>query len=274
MNRIVVISGGTSGMGKEVAEKLKKDGDTVLAFGRNPDPKNPNEFSVDVTKEQEVENFFETIKNKYGNIDILINSAGYGVSGAAELADFNEIKNLFNVNYFGTLKCCQCALPLMKAGSKIIDISSCCAIFAMPFRIHYCASKAAVSMLSYGLRMELNDAKIDVTVINPGDVKTKFIKSRIKNLETNEKYGDKVINAQELVEKNNSKRMSVEYASDKIYKIINKNKMKAMYIIGRKYKLFNFLLHLFPINIFLKVSNKIFGGGLLPHYISNKKKNK
>ena len=200
--------------------------------------KNPNEFSVDVTKEQEVESFFEIIKAKYGKIDILINSAGYGISGAAELADFNEVKNLFNVNYFGTLKCCQCALPLMKEGSKIIDISSCCAIFAIPFRIHYCASKAAVSMLSYGLRMELSDAKIDVTVVNPGDVKTNFIKSRIKNFKTNEKYGDKVATAQEIVEKNNSKRMSVEYASNKIYKIINKKKLKAMYIIGRKYKFF------------------------------------
>ncbi|MDD4110933.1 MAG: SDR family NAD(P)-dependent oxidoreductase [Clostridia bacterium] len=260
MSRIVIISGGTSGMGKKVAERLRKDGDIVLAFGRNPDLKNLNEFSVDVTKELEVESFFEEIKNKYGKIDILINSAGYGISGAAEIAKFDEVKNLFNVNYFGTLKCCQCALPLMNEGAKIIDISSCCAIFAMPFRIHYCASKAAVSMLSYGLRMELCDAEIDVTVINPGDVKTNFIKSRIKNLETNKKYGDKVANAQELVEKNNSKRMSVEYAAEKIYKIVNKKKMKAMYIIGRKYKFFNFLLHLFPINFFLKISNKIFGG--------------
>jgi short-subunit dehydrogenase len=152
------------------------------------------------------------------------------------------------------------AIPLMNEGSKIIDISSCCALFAMPFRIHYCASKSAVSMLSYGLRMELSDSKIDVTTICPGDVKTNFIKSRIKNFNTNEKYKDRVKNAQDLVDKNNSKRMTTEYASDKIFNIINKKHMKAMYIIGRKYKIFNFFLKLLPVNTFLKISNKIFGG--------------
>lgn len=262
MNRIVVISGGTSGIGKAVANRFREIGDIVLAFGRNP---SENEFKVDVTKEEQVKSFFNFIKDKYGKIDILINSAGYGISGAAELAKLEEVKRLFDVNYFGTLRCCQIALPLMNAGAKIINISSCCALFAMPFRIHYCASKAAVSMLTYGLKMELSDAKIDACVINPGDVKTNFINTRIKNFETNEKYKDRVQNAQELVDKNNNKRMTTEYAASKIFKIANKKKMKAMYIIGRKYKLFNFLIRLFPINVFLKVSNKIFGGWRSPH---------
>lgn len=257
MQKVVVICGGTSGMGKTVGELLEKDGLTVLAFGRNP--KN-GEFKVDITNESEVEAFFDMVKEKYGKIDILINSAGYGLSGAAELADFDEVKNLFNVNYFGALKAVQCALPLMERGGKIVDISSCCALFAMPFRIHYCASKAALSMLSYGLRMELENCGISVTTINPGDVKTNFINSRVKSFKTNEKYGKRVENAQALVEKNNSKRMSQEYASKKIYKIINKKKPKAMYIIGKKYKVFNFLIKLFPVNTFLIVSNKIFGG--------------
>lgn len=257
MQKVVVICGGTSGMGKTIGKLLEKEGVTVLSFGRNP--KN-GEFKVDITNEPEVENFFNMVKGTYGHIDILINSAGYGLSGAAELANFNEVKNLFNVNYFGSLKAIQCALPLMGKGSKIFDISSCCALFAMPFRIHYCASKAALSMLSYGLRMELSNAGIHVSTINPGDVKTNFINSRVKSFKTNEKYGNRVENAQALVEKNNSKRMSQEYASKKIYKIINKKKPKAMYIIGTKYKVFNFLIKLFPVNLFLKVSNKIFGG--------------
>ena len=262
MNKVIVISGGTSGLGKAVGQMYSSSGNTVLLFGKNA---GEGEFEVDVTIEAEVETFFEMVKEKYGKIDLLINCAGYGVSGAAELADFNEIKNLFNVNYFGTLKCVQLALPLMKKGSKIVNISSCCALFAMPFRIHYCASKSAVSMLSYGLKMELDEAGIDVTAINPGDVKTNFIKNRVKNFKTNERYLSRVENAQTLVEKNNKKRMSQEYASKKIYKICNKKKFKAMYIIGRKYKVFNFLLKIFPINLFLKVSNKLFGGKSKPN---------
>ena len=255
--KVVVISGGTSGMGKTVGDLYKSKGWEVVSFGKNPQN---GEHQIDVTDEKQVESFFNMVKDKYGKIDVLINSAGYGISGAAELSKFDEVKNLFNVNYFGSLKCVQCALPLMHEGSKIINISSCCALFPMPFRIHYCASKSALSMLSYGLKMELEKAKIQVTAINPGDVRTNFINTRVKNFETNERYEDRVLNAQKLVDKNNSKRMTQEYASKKIFKIANKKKLKAMYIIGNKYKVFNFLVKIFPINWFLKVSNNLFGG--------------
>ena len=255
--KVVVISGGTSGIGKSLAKLFNNNGCKVLTFGRTA---LEEECKVDITNEEQVEKFFKFVKSKYGKIDILINNAGYGLSGSAELANFNEVKNLFNVNYFGALKCVQCALPMMNSGSKIINISSCCAIFPMPFRIHYCASKSALSMLSYGLKMELINSKIQVTTINPGDIKTNFINSRIKNFDTNDKYGDRVKNAQALVEKNNSKRMTQEYASKKIFKIINKKRLKSMYIIGRKYKIFNFFIKIMPINFFLKIINKIFGG--------------
>ena len=259
MEKIVVISGGTSGIGKALAKMFKEQGNIVIPFGLNANTNN-GEFEVDVTNENQVNTLFSTIKEKHGKIDFLINCAGYGISGAAELANFNQVKNLFDVNYFGALKCVQLALPLMEKGGKIVNISSCCALFPMPFRIHYCASKSALSMLSYGLKMELDTAGVDVTAINPGDVKTNFIRNRVKNFETNERYLKRVENAQALVEKNNRKRMSEEYATSKIFKICNKKKFKAMYIIGRKYKFFNFLIKLFPINTFLKVSNKLFGG--------------
>lgn len=257
MNKVVVISGGTSGIGKALEAKFVKDRNTVISFGKNA---GEGQFNVDLTHEEEVEKLFNMIKEKHKKIDVLINCAGYGVSGAGELAKFDEIKNLFNVNYFGALKCVQCALPLMEKGGKIINISSCCALFPMPFRIHYCASKSALSMLSYGLSMELSNAKIQSTAICPGDVKTNFTKNRVKNFDTNERYGKRVENAQSLVEKNNSKRMSEEFATKQIYKIINKTKLKPMYIVGTKYKIFNFLLKIFPISLFLKVSNKLFGG--------------
>ena len=259
MKKIIVISGGTSGIGKALSKMFANQGNIVVPFGLNAN-QIAGEFEVDVTKESQVDVLFSTIKEKHGKIDLLINCAGYGVSGAAELSNFNQIKNLFDVNYFGALKCIKSALPMMEKGGKIVNISSCCALFPMPFRIHYCASKSALSMLSYGLKMELDEAGIDVATINPGDVRTNFTSNRVKNFETSEKYGNRVENAQALVEKNNKKRMSEEYATKKIFKICNKKKFKAMYIIGRKYKFFNFLIKLFPINTFLKVSNKLFGG--------------
>ena len=259
MNKIIVVVGGTSGIGKNVSNLLKKDGNTVICIGRNPT--DPTQYKVDITMEQEIENFFSIIKDKYGKIDILINSAGYGISGAAELSSFTEVKNLFDVNYFGAFRIIKYALPIMNKNSKIINISSCCALFPLPFRIHYCASKSALSSLSYGLRMELEGTGIQVSTINPGDVMTNFIYTRKKDFSTNSRYGMRVGNAQVLIDKNNKKRMSVEYVSKKIFNIINKEKVKAMYIIGTKYKIFNFFSKLIPINVFLKIINKFFGGG-------------
>lgn len=260
MNRVVVITGGTSGIGKELAKSFHEAGDNVFALGLNPDPLNEYEYFSDVRNEHSLKEGFARIGEKYGKIDILICSAGFGISGAAELCDDEEVKRLFDVNYFGVLNSCKAALPNMKAGAKIVIIGSCCGIFAMPFRINYCASKSAVNMLAFGLRMELKNAKIDVCVVNPGDVKTPFIQNRVRNFATNERYGKRVENAQDIVEKNNSKRMSVEYCAGKIFKIANKKRTKASYIVGNKYKVFNFLIKIFPINWFLKVSNKMFGG--------------
>ena len=260
MNRVVVITGGTSGIGKELARRFFEAGDKVFALGLNPDPLNENEFFSDVRNENSLREGFLKISEKFGKIDILICSAGFGISGAAELSDSEEVKRLFDVNYFGVLNSCKAALPNMKKGGRIVVIGSCCGIFAMPFRINYCASKSAVNMLAFGLRMELKDAGIDVCVVNPGDVKTPFIQNRVKNFTTNDRYGKRVQTAQEIVEKNNSKRMTVEYCAGKIFKIANKQRTKASYIVGNKYKIFNFLIKIFPINWFLKVSNKLFGG--------------
>lgn len=260
MNRVVVITGGTSGIGKELAKRFLESGDRVFALGLHPDPLNENEYFSDVRDELSMKEGFSMLAEKYGQIDLLICSAGFGISGAAELSESEEVKRLFDVNYFGVLNACKSALANMKKGGKIVVIGSCCGIFAMPFRINYCASKSAVNMLAFGLRMELKDAGIDVCVVNPGDVKTPFIQNRVKNFATNERYGKRVESAQEIVEKNNSKRMTVEYCAGKIFKIANKKRTKASYIVGNKYKVFNFLIKIFPINWFLKVSNKLFGG--------------
>ena len=260
MNRIVVISGGTSGIGKQTAKLFKESGDRVFALGLHPDPLNEDEYYCDVRDEQGFKASMNKIASDYGKIDILICSAGFGISGAAELSETEEVKRLFDVNYFGVLNAAKACLPHMGKGAKIVIIGSCCGLFAMPFRINYCASKSAVNMLSHGLRMELSHAGINVCCINPGDVKTPFIQNRVKNFETNDRYGKKVENAQAIVEKNNSKRMSVEYCANKVFEIANKRKFKASYIIGNKYKVFNFLVKIFPINWFLKVSNKLFGG--------------
>ncbi len=256
MKRNIVITGVTSGIGAKLKEMFENDGDTVFGLSRSVEP---NEFNIitDVNNREEVVNAMNQI-GKNNSIDILINCAGYGQFGALEMLTEDEIKKQFDVNVFGLVWCVQAALPYMKKGSKIINISSASAFFALPFRSVYSASKAAVNMLSFGLRMELEQAGILVTSICPGDIKTNFNKNRQANLTTNSRYKDRIEKSFNSIQVRAEKRMSNEYASKCIYKICNKKKLKALYIVGKTYKFLNFCDHLFTKNAILKVTNKKF----------------
>ena len=254
--KTVLITGGTSGIGRELANIYKNEGYHVYAVGLEPNPLDKNEYFCDVTDTNSIKSIIDQIEK----IDLLICSAGFGISGSLELTDTSLAKKLFDVNYFGVLNTCKASLPKMKQQSKIIVIGSCCSLFALPFRTHYCASKSAINMFAKGLKMELACAGIDVTVVNPGDVKTEFVQNRIKNFETNERYGTRIKKAQENVDNKNEKRMSVKFCARKIFKIGQKRKLRASYIIGFKYKMIYFFKKFISENLFIKITNKLMGG--------------
>ncbi|MDD2445458.1 MAG: SDR family NAD(P)-dependent oxidoreductase [Clostridia bacterium] len=254
----IVITGGTSGLGKELTLKFKNQGHNIIVLARSVDEKDG--IKCDLSNENDIKKAFKEIGEKFDKIDLLLNNAGYGISGATELISALEARRIFDVNFFGTLFCIQNALPLMRKGGKIINISSVCAFFPLPFRTLYCASKSAVSMFTNCLNMELKNANVQVSAICPGDIKTSFTKNRVKNFETNERYGNRIKSATDNIDKNESKRMSVQYASCKVFKIINKKKLKPQYIIGKKYKFLYILYKIFPLNWFIKATNKFKGG--------------
>ena len=113
-------------------------------------------------------------------------------------------------------------------------------------------------MLSYGLRMELKDAGINITCICPGDIRTNFSKNRDKNFATNSRYGNKVEESAKQIDTREPKRMTVEYASSKVFKICNKKKTKPMYVIGRQYKFLHFLQKVAPLSWILHFTRKYF----------------
>lgn len=258
MDRIVVITGASGGIGKKVAELFEKNSDTVINLSKQVDKEDERNILCDVSDEELVKKAFEQIKNKFGKIDILINNAGYGISGVTELIDSKKAHQQFNVNFFGVFYCTKYALKLMSESARIVNISSACALFPLPYRTLYCASKSAVSMLSKSMRMELAQSKIDMVAICPGDTKTNFTANRDKNFETNEKYGNNIVSATQKLDRREDKRMSPEYVAGKIYKIANSKKTKPEYIIGTKYKLFFVLSRLLPQKLFNKILEKMF----------------
>lgn len=259
MNKIILITGATSGIGQKLKEYYLKQNDIVLNISLDATSDEFN-FPCDISNLEMLESVFNQIKSKYAHIDTLINCAGYGISGASELICDENAKKIFDVNFFGTYKLTKLCLSLMDKTSKIINISSACALFPLPFRTLYCSSKSAVTMFSECLRMELLPTKIQITNICPGDIKTNFSKNRVKVFETNERYGERVQKAAHRVDSREHKRMDINYATKKIFKICEKKKLKARYIIGTKYKVFYFLQKAFPKCLFDKVVYKMFGG--------------
>ncbi len=252
MNRNVIITGGSSGIGKAFKEYYEKCGDKVFDISLES-----GEYACDVSDYEKMKEVFEKIGKIAPKIDILINCAGFGVSGLIELVPNEVSKKIFDVNVFGTVNACKLALPLMGNEGKIINIASVLALFPCPYRGYYCASKAAVAALSDALRMELSGTKIQVCTLYPGDVKTNFTKNRVKNFETNERYGDAPIKTTQYVDSRENKRMSVEFAVGKMIKAIEKKKLKPMVIISPKYSKVYHISKLFSKNAVINVTKKV-----------------
>ena len=260
MDRIVVITGGTSGIGKELAGKFENEGDKVIVLANdNIDPNNPNQYLCDVSDEKRVQECFEDISKRFGRVDILLNNAGFGMSGITELIPTDKAKKIYDVDFFGVVNCTKYALPLMHKGGKIVNTGSAMAFFPLPYRAFYASVKSAVVTLTYSQRAELKPLGIDICTICPGDIKTNFTANRVKEFETNERYGDAIKKATSKVDARENKRMPADVCAKRMYKIINKKKFKPMYIIGNMHKFLYFIKRLVPTKWLLWGINKACG---------------
>lgn len=248
MNKVVVITGATSGIGLKTANLYKEKGDTVVTLANMGGDGIENFYYCDVTDEENIKQCFSEIGKKFGRVDILINNAGFGLNGVLELIPTSAIEKQFSVNVYGVINCTRYALPLMQKGGKIINISSCMALFPMPYRSMYGASKSAVLTMSYAQRSELKPYGIDVVALCPGNVRTNFTKNKTVVLETNERYDNRPLSAQAKFdsEKADKKRMDPIHVAKCALKVGYKKRTKPMYIISTKMKLLHFISRFLP----------------------------
>lgn len=252
-DKVIVITGSSSGIGKYLSEYFSLN-NTVIGLCRSG---GENAIVCDISSNSDLDNAVEQIKTKYGKVDMLINNAGYGLTGACEMLSDEEIKKIFDVDLMGAIYLTKRILPLMDRGAKIINISSACALFPLPYRTMYCSVKAGMNLWSQGLTMEVKDAGIQVTSICPGDIKTPFTTNRKSDYATNERYGDAMQRADKKVENKYNSRMELDYAGSIIAKICKKKKLKPMYIVGAKYKILYFLKRIFPLSTFMYFTSKL-----------------
>lgn len=181
--KTVLITGCSSGFGRLIADLFFENGWTVLATLRNSarikDQPNDPRFRVlelDVTKSEDRAAVAHYIETQFdGKLDCLINNAGYGLFGSLEETSESELRQQFEVNFFGLAFLSQALLPSLRAAKgKIINLSSVCGAHGMPLTSSYCASKFAVEGLTESLRYELAPHGVQVGMIEPGGFRTKF----------------------------------------------------------------------------------------------------
>ena len=180
--KIVLITGASSGIGKETAKMLLQAGYTVYAAARRIDRMADLEqlggipLKMDITQEADILATVEKIKQENNGVDILINNAGFGLYGSVEETTLKDARYQFDVNLFGLARLTQLVLPYMrdqKAG-KIVNVSSGAGKFYLPLGAWYIATKHALEGWSDCLRLETKPFHIDVIVIEPGVIATEF----------------------------------------------------------------------------------------------------
>ncbi len=250
MNKqVAVITGGNSGIGRCTALALRDKGCVVYDFSRrNIFAEGINHIGVDVTDEENVISAVNSVIGKEGRIDILVNCAGFGISGAVEFTALEDAKAQFNVNFFGMVNVNKAVIPHMREnnGGRIVNISSVAAVAHIPFQTFYSASKAAIESYTCALANELKTFDISVVAIQPGDICTEFTQARKKTFEGDDIYNGRISKSVAGMERDEQKGMSADTAGKYIAGISLKKNVKPIYAIGASYKFVCILCKFFP----------------------------
>ncbi len=184
MAKVVLITGGSSGIGKAIGVYLTDKGFTVYGTSRNPEKYQESfPFSLlkmEVTQTDSISEVISTVLKNENRLDVIINNAGMGITGPIEETPDFEIKNAFNVNVHGPINVIKAGIPQMrKQGSGlIINITSIAGYMGLPYRGIYSATKAALEITTEAFRMEIKQFGIKMTNIAPGDFATNIVAGR------------------------------------------------------------------------------------------------
>jgi short-subunit dehydrogenase len=263
MQKVVFITGASSGIGLSTAQFFLQKGYKVYGLSRNK-PKKAVAFNFiagDVTDEVSIENAVKEIMQKENRIDIVINNAGMGISGASEYATKDEVEKIFEVNVFGVVNVCRAVIPyLRKTKGHIINVGSVAGELAIPFQSYYSATKASVHAFSTALRAELLPFGVKVSTVLPGDTKTKFFNNREKSsIEKDKIYGERIQKSLQVMERDEKNGMSAVSVSKVIYKLTKQKRPSIIKTVGLKYKFFVFLKRILPTRLVNYVIYKIYG---------------
>jgi len=265
MSKVILVTGGSSGIGKAICEFLIEKGYIVYGTSRNPDNYPNNNFplrALEVANEATIIDCIADVIKAEGHIDVLVNNAGAGITGPIEEIPEEEIKRNFETNFFGPISVIKAVLPHMRNQNSglIINVTSIAGFMGLPYRGIYSASKGALGILTEAFRMEIKDFNIQMTNLAPGDFATNIAAGRyhsplIKDSPYAQKYGTVLKTIDDHVDSGSDPIM----VARSVYKIINTKRPKIHNKVGAFMQKFSpFLKTILPEKVYEKL--------LLNHY--------
>ena len=187
-DKVVLITGASSGIGRQTAIEFAKLGANIVLVARRKEKLEQVETelkkfqtttltcSCDVSKKDQVQQMSKIVLEKFDSVDILVNNAGFAIYGSVSDLSIDDIESQMKTNYFGMIYCIKNFLPSMlkKNSGHIVNVASVAASFGLPGIASYCASKFAMLGFSEGLKHELKDTGVGITVVSPIMVRTDF----------------------------------------------------------------------------------------------------
>jgi len=265
MRKVILITGISSGFGKQTAALLAKNGHVVYGTVRKLTKAEPNVqvLLMDLMKLESITDAVQTVIQKEDRIDVLINNAGMHTGGPIETLPIEYVKMQMDTNFMGLVHLSRAALPHMRkqGGGTIINFGSIGGLMGLPFQGFYSASKFAIEGFSEALRMEVKQFKINVVVINPGDFHTNNSSNRRGFLANSDSdpYQSQFNKTLSIIENDEAKGWFPEILAKKIVEIVESKKPKQRYVIASmEQKLAVVLKNILP--------GKIFGKILEGHY--------
>ncbi|WP_272022956.1 SDR family oxidoreductase [Olleya namhaensis] len=264
MSKVVLITGGSSGIGKSIGEFLTEKGCIVYGTSRNPSNYTNSKFklvALDVNDTVTIADAVRTVIEAEGKLDVLVNNAGVGINGAIEEIPQEQIQHNFNTNFFGPINVIKAVLPQMRVQQSglVINITSIAGYMGLPYRGIYSASKGALELVTEALRMETKDFGVKFTNIAPGDFATNIAAGRyhapVLKDSPYTKYPSVLKDIDDHVD-NSSSPIAV---AKKVHQVINTKNPKIHYKVGAPMQKFSIILKfLLPDTMYEKL--------LLNHY--------
>lgn len=265
MNKIVLITGGSSGIGKAIGEFLHHKGFVVYGTSRNPQKISNSVFpllALDVRNTESIAHCVAEVIRVSGRIDVVVNNAGVGIAGPIEEIPTEEMKANFETNFFGPIEVIKTVLPQMRAQQSglIINITSIAGYMGLPYRGIYSASKGALSIVTEALRMETKTFGIRIADIAPGDFATNIAAGRyhapvIPGSAYEIPYGETLRTMDTHVDSGSNP----EEMAQAVYAIINDPNPKVHYKVG-------IFMQKFSIMLKRMLPDKVYEKLLMNHY--------